>query len=110
MAWILTAAVAPVSYLEEQLGFAYIEVLTFEKSLALPTSSGSAGAGAPSTGALCPHTGSGFLTCFPLPCNASENCFFQNLFGAELCRVVGFYPKADVFGEGRRVKLLALNV
>lgn len=57
MAWILTAAVAPVSYLEEQLGFAYIEVLTFEKSLALPMLSRSAAAGAPSMGAMCPHTG-----------------------------------------------------
>lgn len=46
MAWILTAAVALVSYLEEQLGFTYSSV-TFEKSLALPMLSRSAGAGAP---------------------------------------------------------------
>lgn len=46
MAWILTAAVALVSYLEEQLGFTYSSV-TFEKSLALPMLIRSAGAGAP---------------------------------------------------------------
>lgn len=46
MAWILTAAVAPVSYLEEQLGFTCSSV-TFKKSLALPSWSRSAGARAP---------------------------------------------------------------
>lgn len=56
MARIVTAAVAPVSYLEEPLGFASSSV-TFGKSLALPTSSRSAGAPvAPAWGCLAaPH-------------------------------------------------------
>jgi len=46
--------------------------------------------------------GPGFLPCFSLPCNAPEDRFFGILFGAELRRVSGFYPKADVFAEGKR--------
>lgn len=53
--------------------------------------------------------GTGFLTYFPLPCNVPGNCFFGNLFGAELCRVIGFYPKADVLGEGKRNRFIGLG-
>jgi len=46
MAWIRTAAAAPVSYLEERLGFADSSV-TLEESLALLAFRRSAGAGVP---------------------------------------------------------------
>ena len=72
MAWILTAAVAPVSYLEEQLGFTYSSV-TFEKSLALPTLSRSAGAGAP----VAPARGS-------LPPGRSNGLWLPHLLSSSL--------------------------
>lgn len=114
MAWILMTAVAPVSYLEEQLGFTSLSV-TFKKSLALPSWSRSAGAGAPVAPGWdnLPPTqvlmGSGFLTCFPLPYNAPENCYLRIYLGLSFAGSLAFNQRQMFLGRGKRSWFIGLG-